>query len=207
MFQLPLFHKLIAMILLGVAANLDNLGVGIAYGTADLKIRPAANFLIAVISMLLAWIAVVAGRSLGDFLPLNIANIAGASIIVAVGIWVAIHQSISEWIEEMRSNGKWQSQPLNDDILTKNSSLSLSNKKILLLGFSLSINAMAGGVGAGLSGYNPQWVALGIGIFSYLTIDCGQYLGKAYIGKWLGAYAHWAAGILLVLIGIYEFFT
>ena len=43
----------ITRILIGLAANLDNLGIGLAYGVKDTKIPLASNITIAVVSMIM----------------------------------------------------------------------------------------------------------------------------------------------------------
>ena len=79
-------------------------------------------------------------------------------------------------------------------------------RETLLLGISLSLNAIAGGVGASLSGYDATLTATSIGIFSYITIALGQNLSRKYFSKLLGTLSQQVAGLMLVAIGIYELF-
>jgi putative Mn2+ efflux pump MntP len=71
---------------------------------------------------------------------------------------------------------------------------------------SLSLNAVAGGFGASLSGYKPLFTSGAIGVFSYLTIAAGQQLAGTYFSKWLGGLAHRVAGLVLIGVGMYELF-
>ncbi len=79
-------------------------------------------------------------------------------------------------------------------------------RETLVLGLSLALNAMAGGLGASLSGHNPVITSLAVGIFSYITIATGQAIAGTYLSKRLGALAPKVSGLLLVAIGIYELF-
>lgn len=59
---------------------------------------------------------------------------------------------------------------------------------------------------ASLSKYNRVITSVAIGVFSYLTIDIGQRVSRTYLSKTLGILSQKAAGLLLILIGVYEVF-
>ena len=95
-----ILHKLIALSDLSIAANLDNLGVGIAYGMRKTRISAVSNFLIALISAILTYLAMVFAQFLELVLPADIINELGAIIIIGVGIWVYIESEIKlVWIQ------------------------------------------------------------------------------------------------------------
>ena len=225
-------HKVIALLALSIAANLDNLGVGIAYGMRKSRISATSNFLIAVISASLTYIAMVFGKFLERLLPTWMINDLGAIIIIGVGIWIYFESEIKlvwilvrHWVwhyfsfqfarlpsEVTQRNLKKPSSrilsliPIFPGYLSGNRREFLALKETSLLGFSLSLNAIAGGFGASLSGYNPLLTSAGIGVFSYFTIAAGQKLSGTYFSKWLGGLAHKVAGLVLLLVGVYELF-
>lgn len=60
----------ISIILIGIAANLDNLGIGLAYGVKRVKIPVLSNAVIAIMSMIVTFVAVTAGGRLLNIYPL-----------------------------------------------------------------------------------------------------------------------------------------
>ena len=226
-----LLHKIIALLALSIAANLDNLGVGIAYGMKKNRISATANFLIAVISAGLTYLAMVFGKFLEVLLPSESINILGAIIIISVGFWVYFEDQIKliaiqirHWLGSYLSFhfakvpsevAKINYKKNRDKILPRMPSFFNSRhrqkgqyldiKETSILGFSLSLNAMAGGFGAALSGYNPVSTSLAIGLFSYLTIAVGDQVSNTYF-KWLGVLAPKVAAVVLIIIGVYELF-
>ena len=235
MFTSLFFHRLIPLLILSIAANLDNLGTGIAFGLIKKRIPAMANFFIALISTIFTYLAMVFGKLLEWILPPWEINELGALIIISVGFWIFfaddlrfIKKQIYSWLAQYlpsRSPQRFsQEMTINPNEMinfpkpayltqsglnypAQKAKSFLGFKKNLLIGLSLSINAMAGGLGATLSGYNPLLTSLAIGIFSYLTIATGQKLSRTYFSRWLGLLAPRIAGILLMLLGVYELFN
>jgi putative Mn2+ efflux pump MntP len=238
--------KFAIILLLAIAANLDNLGVGIAYGLRRRYIPALSNFAIALISAGLTLSAMLFGKWLERVLPVRVANDVGALIIIGVGIWVCwesvilpTYQWTGKFLQQAKQNKKYkhkvrpdrtlqlgQRSSIEDLVKRKVHSTNFENnnnivsqrvtcltaaypvqlKETLLLGISLSLNAIAGGVGASLSGYDATLTSTAIGIFSYITIALGQNLSRKYFSKLLGKLSQQIAGLLLIAIGIYEIF-
>lgn len=225
-----LWHKLLFLIALAIAANLDNLGVGIAYGLRRRYISVRSNALIALLTVVLTSISMKFGLWIAQRISVQTADSLGALILIGIGIWVFFETEIrSVWEFIYRWLWKYLIQVLarlfplciriwfdrqhhGADLLPRQSVSNLqqprfmSLKETLILGLSLSLNAMAGGFGASLSGYPPLFVSVAIGGVSYITIDVGQKVSKTYMSKWLGPIAQKLAGLLLILIGVYELF-
>lgn len=223
-------HKLLALLVLATAANLDNLGVGIAYGMARNRISGFSNFLIALFSAILTFVAMMFGKWVEHILPASFANELGAIVIVGVGIWVYWESAVDRFLFLVRSwlmgflasLTKFSNLPpvgqktythhtvtrgnIGLETYRRQHSRSISFKETLILGVSLALNAMAGGFGASLSNYDPVITSVAIGVFSYLTIDIGQRVSGKVISKSLGSLSQKAAGLLLILIGVYELF-
>ena len=83
-----LVHKLLMLGVLAVAANLDNLGIGIAYGLKRTHITPPANLLIALSAAELTFLAMAFGHWVSQVLSAQVANALGAVLILSVGLWV-----------------------------------------------------------------------------------------------------------------------
>lgn len=222
-----LIHKAAMLVALAVAANLDNLGVGIAYGIGRDRISNFSNFLIALLSGGLTFIAMMFGQWLQHILPTQVANDLGAVVIIGVGIWIYWESAANQvWslitrtlvrllkfifprlAQRERQTERSSSDNERAERIRNTSSLRFIDlKETLILGVSLALNAMAGGFGASLSNHNTVLTSLAIGVFSYLTIDLGQRLAKSYLSKSLGSLSQKVAGLLLILIGVYELFA
>ncbi len=211
-------HNLIILLMIALAANLDNFGIGTAYGIAKRRISNGSNFVIALLAIGLTYAAMAFGKILVLIMPSRVANLVGALVIVLVGIWIYWEAPLSRLLQRYynRLLHRWrsfaeslsgQSSPGITPLPQSSPPVKLQRvnlRETLVLGVSLTLNAMAGGLGASLSGHNPITTSLAVGVFSYITIDLGQALAGTYLSKRLGALAPKAAGLMLVAIGIYE---
>jgi len=226
-----IIDKFQMIFLLAIAANLDNLGVGISYGLQKRYIPVFSNLIIALISTVLTFFAMIFGQWLERVLPVWAANDIGASVIIGVGLWVCWEsldrpsykqtwQFFSSQIFHLKFKKIFHKHPKNiscpqrpifeNDISSLNVSSSvcyvapIQLTETIFLGISLSLNAIAGGLGASLSGYNSIATSLAIGVFSYITVAFGQKLPRRIFRKSLGKISQQISGLLLILIGIYE---
>ncbi|MDA8344368.1 MAG: manganese efflux pump [Thermaerobacter sp.] len=193
-------HWILPAILISIAGNLDNLGVGIAYGARRIGIPALPNLFIALVAAAGTLIMGYAGSGIGHILAPEAANAMGALCIMAVGVWVLWPRPARQEAEGpgMGPIGLIHNPEQADEDLSGDISLVES----LALAVALGINAWAGGLGGGLVGVPPWALAALTGGFSYLTLFAGEHLGRRAIGHWLGNKASLVAGLLLILIGI-----
>jgi putative sporulation protein YtaF len=214
---------LLSTILLAISSNLDNLGVGVSCGARKIAIPPSANLIIALVTSLGTLFSVSFGEMVASFLPAGAANLLGALIIVAAGFWVIILDK-----KKPGSNGQpisnggptatdppehgpprlkklsiFLKQPHRADM---DSSGHISNTEAVFLALALTINNFSAGIGAGISGLNALLTTLLTGIFSALTTWLGVSFGSRYISRWVGDRAGMIAGLLIIFIGICEYF-
>lgn len=198
------------LLLIGVAANLDNLGVGVAYGVRRIKVPPVPNLIIAAVAFGFTWVSVWFGGYIARFLSDLVANSLGALLLIAVGIWVMAAQwrqreptpqpqpaAFSPSVVDV-----WQ-QPERAD---SDRSGAISIRESLVLGVALSINCFTNGFTAGLWKLGALSTSLSTASFSYLALWLGAWLGVRYAARWLGNKATFAAGCLLILLGLHQFF-
>lgn len=186
----------ITIILIGMASNLDNLGIALAYGVRQKKITIVPNLLIAIISMIITYIAVMAGSKIIVYISPYKANILGSLLLCGVGVWTLLSNRPSR-----RKTRK------GFDIPGREQSQNLSFKEAIFLGFLLSLNCMAGGIGIGANGISAIWTVISIGVFSILTIGLGSHFGYLLSKSFIGRYSTSISGCLMILIGIYELFA
>ena len=202
------------IVLIAIAANLDNLGVGIAYGIQKIKISHMSNLIIAIISFIATWLSAEAGKLISFYLSPTIANIIGAFILFGVGVWVLIQPFVTAYkanqpIIDLQLSGtriyvgptEILRYPEKVDI---DLSRDVSSWEAVLLGIALSINALAGGFDVGAVGISALLESTFVGMFSFLTIIIGWYVGKKYAAEQFGKYATIIAGTLLILLGFHQ---
>lgn len=207
----------LSIILLSIAANLDNLSIGLAYGIRKIRIPFLSNLVISSVSGLFAMISCLAGQYLGGILPDHLGNTIGGVIIGCMGVWV-----IAGFFKEKKKQCvpvRLNAEPAGNanveeflDVLQHpeqadtDYSGDISCKESVVLGIALALNCLATGLGAGMTGLNVFWITITTILFSFLTIFFGLILGKKCASRFMGNKAALLAGALLIVIGLYEVF-
>lgn len=212
---------LIVILLIALVSNTDNFGVGISYGTRKILIPFVSNILIALITGLGTLFSMYIGKGISNILNPKIAGYAGSGIIIIVGIWICVGE-----IKRIKTKKvEYETKISSDEGLSCYSFLGriprilenpfladwdfsgyISIKESLVLGFALAVNNMANGIGAGMAGINPIITSIVAFLVSLFAIWIGIKLGHEYVHRWLGKLATPTAGIILIVIGIYEIF-
>lgn len=192
---------------IGLAANLDNLGIGISFGTRSTRVPFISNLIIAVLSMIASYISITLGGVISHYVPSDFANWGGGALIIIIGL-LAIKA-------DLKNSSKLELQ--NENIITSllhspnkadiDGNKIISWKESLTLGIALALNCVVGGFGAGVTGLSPLMTTISIGLFSLLTIYIGVRAGQQIARTWLGKRSNILGGILLVCIGLYEIFV
>lgn len=186
----------ITIIFIGIAANLDNLGIALAYGVKQTKISIFPNLIIAITSMIFTYIAVIAGSTIIDYISQYKANILGSLLLCGVGVWT------------LSSNRFWRRKSFkNFEIASEKKNHIISYGDAIFIGLLLSVNCIAVGIGIGANGISPIWTVISIGFFSILTVGLGSHFGYLLSKTFVGKYSTSISGCLLILIGVYEIFA
>lgn len=199
-----MWSSFIIVCAISVASNLDNAGVGIAYGVRRVKISSLANGLIALISGIATYIAGAAGNLLIHYIPPKAAGYIGGTVMILVGLWV-LSEPIREKIKRNRSRDLVFARILHDPMVADfDQSQHISLTEASVLGVALALNALAGGFDAGIVHISIWFVAIGVALFSYVLLGFSAYLGRRFAAESLGSKATIIAGILLLVIGIHQ---
>ncbi|PWW05117.1 putative sporulation protein YtaF [Paenibacillus cellulosilyticus] len=194
----------VSVVIIGIAANIDNLGVGITFGARSTRVPWLSNLVIALISASAAFVAMTAGSLLAHLFPVLWGNVIGGLILIAMGLWGIRSQLIKG---KMGRAPDVQEREAASDPNTGQSNREkrmVSRAESVSIGLALSVNAMASSFGAGISGVSPLLCSLSVGLFSYLTVELGVRIGIRFARSPLGRYAEFIGCALLILIGIYE---
>lgn len=211
--------NLAAMLLMAVASNLDNIGVGLAYGARNIRIPAWANLLIAAITGAGTFLSMYFGQSLSAFIPLILAKTAGCLLIGGAGILVIWQAVASPGCQPGATTGSskvwgcncsgWLTVLADFREFISHSAGAVSGDigvwEASVLGSALTLNNLSAGFGAGLVGMNTAVTTLLVFCLSLATLSAGQYCGLYYASPRLGDKACLASGALLVFLGLYEY--
>lgn len=200
---------LLSVFLFAISANIDNFTVGIAYGIKKIQIGLFNNFLIALISAVGTFLSMHVGLTLSKFMSVSTANSIGSSVLILIGIW-AVKDSV---VNQLKKHKKGRVSHTNckrildePELADRDNSKTLDVKESAALAFALTINNLGLGIGASITGFNIYITVLFTFIFSILSITLGSMLGKTYMSKLFGKFAPLISGIIIVALGVYEFF-
>ncbi|MCD9025893.1 manganese efflux pump [Cohnella silvisoli] len=198
---------LISVLLIALVSNLDNLAIGISLGIRSTKIPVLSNGIIAGITMAGTYLSMNAGVFITGYISSRTTNLLGSAIIVLIGVWSIVNSLRLRTARSADSDdyehGYGNRSSANADVFHKHV---ISIKESAGLSIALALNNLATGIGAGATGISPIWTTISVGVFSLLFIGFGSRFGFTLARSWLGSYSKIAAGILLILIGIYEMF-
>ncbi|MCT6925820.1 manganese efflux pump [Metasolibacillus sp.] len=183
----------ITIILVGIAVNLDNLGISLAYGIKRITIPIISNAVIALLSMAVTYVAITIGETLSDYISVYLANLLGSLLLCIIGTWTLLSQRLAKG-NHVKS-------------FDKNHSAILALKDAIILGFILSANCLATGIAIGANDISTIAMVISIGVFSFITIAIGSHFGILLAKSFIGRYSTAIAGWLLIGIGIFEIFA
>lgn len=185
----------VTIILVGMAANLDNLGIGLAYGVKKMKIPFTSNMTIAIVSMIVTYLSVLLGGVLIEFISQHKANVVGSILLCGIGLYTIFSNKFACAKSEE-----------NLERIDKDQNNIISIKEAFVLGLILSLNCIAGGIGIGANGISAIFTVISIGFFSILTFAIGGHFGLILSKTFIGKNSTLLSGMILIGIGIFELF-
>lgn len=197
------------MLGIALANNLDNTGVGIAFGIAGIRLTPLVNLWIALVTLAITGISVAGGTHMARFLPHTLAHGLGGVLLCAMGVWMVYSTLQPRPAPEADAD---QDRPVSlrriladPTSADRNRSRDIDLREATLLGVALSLNNIGGGFSAGLVHLSAGWTALASAVVSYLVLWFGGWAGSQLGLTRLGKHAPALAGALLLLIGLSQF--
>ncbi len=212
-------ERLLTILLIVISSNLDNIGVGIAYGIRKINIPFTSNLLIAVITSAGTFLSILLGHTIYHFLSPKTATLLGGGIIIAAGVWVIFQEKIMH----MGKEAKEEKQPIvephsskygfsylvkildNPIIADWDFSGHIDLKEATALALGLTFNNIPNGVGAGMLGLNATIMTSAVFLCSIITIWIGISGGQLGFRRF-GSSAGVISGLILIFVGCYEIF-
>lgn len=198
-----------------VSSSVDNLAIGVTYGVRNIQIGLKQNSLMATICFLMSMMSISLGVWLSTILPGILPVIAGAFLLIVIGIRIILLAApppkiiINDDIHEAeKSLTGILRNPEKADV---NQSGDIGWGEALFLGIALSANALTNGFGAGLLGFSPLAISITAAIGSFISVKVGVKLGhklsKVRIGKFtVGQFGVVLSGAIIIVIAITAFF-
>jgi len=206
---------LYGMVLLSLGTNLDNLGVGLAYGAGGIRLPALSNLVIALMATAATGAAMLVGHAASHLLAIQVANALGGLLLIAVGLWIGA-KSLADSAVPVGHHpveiGRFRIPLLGVAVrilrepsqADRNRSGLIDLAEAIPLGLALAANNVAGGLGGGLTGFPPLASSLAVGLGSFLTLWVGWHVGRRTARPWLGTRAALLAAVLLILVGLHE---
>lgn len=170
--------------LLAAALSADIFAVGFTYGAGGIRLSPAAAFLLTGIPAVILTLSMGLGGAAGSYFPGIAGRMFGAVILTGLGVWSLLDRSDHEEVAKADKN--------QDRFVTCPEALTLS--------VALSLDSLAGGVGAGREEVFYLATAFLFGIVTGLTaLLLGEYAGKCVSGRLPFRPSQVGGGLLLVL--------
>lgn len=179
-------------LLFGLAANIDNVSIGFAYGAKHRHIRWHSNLLIALITTLVTLLTLGGGVVIRRVLPSKVPDLLGGSLLLLLALWT-IHT-------EYRGGGDVLSR--TPDRFTRQQRVGLI--ETLSLAAVLSINNIGLAIAGGLGGLDYRVVAPSVGGFSIVLLLLGQRAGCSLMKVRLPRMARAClnGNVILILVGL-----
>jgi putative Mn2+ efflux pump MntP len=161
------FDRIGSTLLFALAANTDNLTVGIAYGLKRRSIAWRQNLLIAAITTLITLIALGVGRQIREVLPSGLPDMLGGAMLLLIAAGSIVCEYFGAAFRF--------ANPLTR--FAERSSVGLA--EALILSGSLSINNIGLAVAGGIGGVAYTAAAVSIFGLSMAMLALGQAIGTS----------------------------
>ncbi|MCL6443466.1 MAG: hypothetical protein K6T83_08425 [Alicyclobacillus sp.] len=176
--------------LIGIASNLDNTSIGIAYGASKIRFPHKVNAVINLVGCCMAWIGACAGEITSRYITPSQAAWASCGVLVCIGLFF------------------WYSAYLHPRLTHQQRGLQIKQpgwKEGLLLGLALSVTNGTSGFGATVASAATVWATVAsITVWGYILIWLGNAIGIGILARMMGKYASFGAGLLMIAVGLHQ---
>ena len=180
--------QLIYLFIIAILNSIDNIGVGVAYTVAGIKVKLPKNILIAFLAFIVSFLSSLSGQFISYYLNDTECSIISMLLLVLMGTRM-IYVSFCK--------------KKNNDL---NMVKELKYKEALSVGIALALDDISSSVSSALIGYSPFMISFPYFIISLAIFFSGNYSVK-FINKLnLGNKPTIVSGVLMILIGISQFF-
>ncbi|NLZ49271.1 MAG: sporulation membrane protein YtaF [Clostridiales bacterium] len=183
------------------AASSDSFIIGLSYGSKGIRIRFCSNFLVASISSLGTFLAMLLGLGIYEGISYKYTTILGSIILILFGFYMLI-SSLKK--KDSKENLGYQDYINHPEHFDKDRSKEIELKEAVILGAILSINNIGIGIGASTAGLNIIITSFLSLLFSMVFVKLGFYIGKKITSSRLSKYIEYISALIIIFLGVYE---
>lgn len=208
------------MISFAISSNLDNMGVGMAYGIRGTCISFTANLTVAAMNSAGTIISMLAGGAIARMIDFGASGLLGGIIMMGTGVWVMMQGSryrvnsvtMDSLYEGFRNYPRmsflrrtWEiiNNPL---VVNPHCKDIMGRAESIALGLGLTLSNLVTGFAAGMIGLNIIVLTFLTIIAGILAMWLGHLAGDSRAFRWIGKYGGVASGSLLIMIGFLKIF-
>jgi putative Mn2+ efflux pump MntP len=180
--------QLLYLFIIAILNSVDNLGVGVAYGVAGVKVKLYKNILIAFLAFIVSFIASLSGQFISNYLSDSECSIISMLLLVLMGLNM-VYTSFSK--------------KKNTDFDTVKE---LGYKEAFSIGIALALDDISSSVSSALLGYSAFMISIPYFIISLIIFFSGNYALRFTSKLNLGNKPTILAGVLMIIIGLSQFF-
>ena len=163
-----------------ISMNIDTIFIGLSFSSKLTKLSKINMLLIATITTLGTYLALILGKSFNSVLDLNTINIIGSIALLIIGIWM-IKDHFNDTSLDYKSN---------------------NIKDIIILSLVLSINNFGFGISSSMIGINIYLMSIVNFIITYLFLILSLKWGTKLLATMFSNYANLLAGLIIIIIAI-----
>jgi putative Mn2+ efflux pump MntP len=164
-----IFDRVASTLLFGLAANTDNLAIGVAYGMKRRTIQWQQNLFIAIVTTLITLVAMTLGRQIREMLSSRLSDILGGALLLLFATWSFYRERPGAHNQPSFPTSRCSPRTY------------IGMGESLFLAGTLSINnvglAVAGGIG-GVRCISAAWTVF---CCSVVMLALGQVVGESFI--------------------------
>lgn len=180
--------KLIYVFTIAMLNSIDNLGVGVAYSVAGIKVKLPKNIIMAILAFGVSFITSFSGNILSHYLSDNVCSLISMLLLMAMGTNM-IYKSFTK-------------EKTNEAYSVKE----LEYKEAFSIGTALALDDIGSSVSSALIGYSPFMISFPYFIISLAIFFFGNFALKFSTKLKFGNKPTIIAGILMILLGISQMF-
>lgn len=197
-----------------MASSSDNFAIGLSYGAKAIRINFWSNLVVAFISCVGTFCAMLFGKGINRLIPANHSAVLGSALMIGFGLYM-LAASLRKEKEEVKVDSSSNDTGTDyyydllehPEIIDKDKSNNIDLKEAAALGLILCLNNIGLGIGASISGMNIYITSMLALIFSMIFVKLGWRIGRKMIYGRLSKYSEYVSALIIIVLGIYELFV
>lgn len=170
-------------VLIGMSSNIDNVGIGLSYGVRGTRVPWLFSTMMALTSFVACFMGGFTAIHLGHVIPAVLSNWLGSGILVCLGLWTIIQTLFIASYDEVDTR-------------------QIGFSEMMFIALAQGLSDLSVGFGVGFAKLHVFYIAVSVGVFSFLFFLVPIWLGVRFTPQKLGKSATVFSGLLLIFIGL-----